>query len=47
MKRVLIMDDSEKIRERLVALLSEEDQIRVVGEVGNGHDKFIDQPVIY
>jgi DNA-binding NarL/FixJ family response regulator len=36
MERVLIVDDSEKIRERLVTLLSEESQIRVVGQAGNG-----------
>ena len=38
MKRVLIVDDSEKIRERVVTLLSEEDQIRIVGQAGNGFD---------
>jgi len=38
MKRVLIVDDSEKIRERLVTLLSEEGQIQVVGQVGSGRD---------
>ena len=38
MERVLIIDDSEKIRERLVTLLSEEGQIQVVGQAGNGFD---------
>jgi two-component system, NarL family, response regulator DevR len=38
MKRVLLVDDSEKIRERLAAMLSENDQIRVVGQVGNARD---------
>ncbi len=38
MKRVLIIDDSEKIRERLVTLLSDEGQIVVVGQAGNGFD---------
>ena len=35
MKQVLIVDDSEQIRERLVALLSESDQIRIVGQAGD------------
>ena len=35
MKQVLIVDDSEQIRERLVTLLSESDQIRIVGQAGN------------
>lgn len=38
MRRVLIVDDSEQIRERLVTLLSEEEQIRIVGQAGNGRD---------
>jgi DNA-binding NarL/FixJ family response regulator len=36
MKQVLIVDDSEQIRDRLVTLLSESDHIRVVGQAGNG-----------
>lgn len=36
MKQVLIVDDSEQIRARLAALLSESDQIRVVGQAGDG-----------
>ena len=35
MKQVLIVDDSEQIRERLVTLLSESDQIRIVGQAGD------------
>lgn len=38
MKSVLIVDDSEQIRERLVALLAESDEIRIVGQVGNGRE---------
>lgn len=38
MKQVLIVDDSEQIRERLAALLSESSQIRLVGQVGDGHE---------
>jgi len=38
MKRVVIVDDSEKIRERIVALLTESGEIRVVGQFGNGRD---------
>lgn len=35
MKRVLIVDDSEQIRERLAALLAESSQIRIVGQAGS------------
>lgn len=35
MRHVLIVDDSEQIRERLVVLLAESDQIRIVGQAGN------------
>jgi DNA-binding NarL/FixJ family response regulator len=38
MKQVLIVDDSEQIRERLVALLAESRQIRIVGQAGNGRE---------
>jgi two-component system, NarL family, response regulator DevR len=37
MKQVLIVDDSEQIRERLAALLSESAEIRIVGQAGNSH----------
>lgn len=36
MKTVLIVDDSEQIRERLVVLLSESAQIQVVAQAANG-----------
>ena len=36
MKQVLIVDDSKQIRERLAALLTESDQIHIVGEAGDG-----------
>ena len=36
MKEVLIVDDSEQIRERLVALMAESAQIRIVGQAGDG-----------
>ena len=36
MKQVLIVDDSEQIRERLAALLAESSKIRLVGQAGNG-----------
>jgi len=36
MKQVLIVDDSEHIRERLAALLAESTQIRVVGQAASG-----------
>jgi DNA-binding NarL/FixJ family response regulator len=38
MKQVLIVDDSEPIRERLAALLAESAQIQVVGQAGNSRD---------
>jgi DNA-binding NarL/FixJ family response regulator len=38
MKQVLIVDDSEKIRERLAALLDESARIRIVGQAGDGHE---------
>ncbi len=36
MKRVLIVDDSKQVRERLISLLSDYPQIRIVGQIGNG-----------
>ena len=41
MKQVLIVDDSEQIRERIVALLTESAQIRIVGQAGNGTDALL------
>ena len=38
MRHVLIVDDSKQIRERLAALLSESNQIRVVGQAGDSHE---------
>jgi two-component system OmpR family response regulator len=38
MKEVLIVDDSEQIRERLAALLAESPQIRIVGQAGSGRE---------
>lgn len=38
MKQVLIVDDSEQIRERLAALLAESAQIRLVGKAGNARE---------
>jgi DNA-binding NarL/FixJ family response regulator len=38
MKQVLIVDDSEQIRKRLVEMLSESTQICIVGQTGNGED---------
>ncbi len=38
MKHVLIVDDSEQIRERLAALLTESSQIRLVGQAGDSHE---------
>ena len=38
MKQVLIVDDSEQIRERLAALLAESSRIRLVGQAGDGHE---------
>ena len=35
MKQVLIVDDSEQIRERLAAMLAESAQVRVVGQAGS------------
>jgi two-component system response regulator EvgA len=45
MKQVLIVDDSEQIRERLAALLAESSQIRLVGQTGDGREalKFIER----
>ena len=37
MKQVLIVDDSEQIRERLAALLAESAEIQIVGQAGNSH----------
>ena len=38
MKQVLIVDDSEQIRKRLAALLTESSRIRLVGQTGDGHE---------
>jgi CheY-like chemotaxis protein len=38
MKQVLIVDDSEQIRERLAAMLAESTRIRIVGQAGDGHE---------
>jgi two-component system OmpR family response regulator len=38
MKQVLIVDDSEQIRERLAALLAESSRIRLVGQAGDAHE---------
>jgi len=38
MKQVLIIDDSEPIRERLAAMLAESAQINVAGQAGNGRE---------
>ena len=38
MNKVLIVDDSQPIRERLADLLIESGQIRIVGEAGNVQD---------
>lgn len=38
MKRVLIVDDSKQVRERLISLLSEYPTIRIVGQAGNGEE---------
>jgi YesN/AraC family two-component response regulator len=38
MKRVLIVDDSKEVRERLISLLSESPKIRIVGQAGNGKE---------
>ena len=38
MKKVLIIDDSFQIRERISTLLAESSQIRVIGRAASGHD---------
>jgi DNA-binding NarL/FixJ family response regulator len=38
MKHVLIVDDSASIRQRLITLLKESTQIRIVGEAGDSHE---------
>jgi DNA-binding NarL/FixJ family response regulator len=38
MKQVLIVDDSEQIRQRLATQLAESTQIRVAGQADNGRD---------
>jgi DNA-binding NarL/FixJ family response regulator len=38
MKRVLIVDDSKQVRERLISILSEYPQVRIVGQAGNGKE---------
>ncbi|MFY9704765.1 MAG: response regulator transcription factor [Desulfobacterales bacterium] len=38
MKRVLIVDDSKQVRERLISLMSEYSTIRIVGQAGNGEE---------
>lgn len=38
MKHVLIVDDSASIRQRLITLLAESPQIRIVGEAGNNRE---------
>jgi DNA-binding NarL/FixJ family response regulator len=38
MKHVLIVDDSQQIRERLAVLLAESGRIRVVGQAGSGRE---------
>ena len=38
MNQVLIVDDSQPIRERLAALLTESTHIRIVGQAGNAED---------
>lgn len=38
MKKVLIIDDSPQIRKRITELLSESEDIRIVGEAGTGAD---------
>ncbi len=35
MRRVLIVDDTKQVRERLISLLSEYPEIKVVGQAGN------------
>ncbi|MFZ0132212.1 MAG: response regulator transcription factor [Desulfobacterales bacterium] len=38
MKRVLIVDDAKQVRERLISLLSEYPEIRVVGQASNAKE---------
>ena len=38
MKRVLIVDDSKQVRERLISLLTDYPEIRIVGQSGNGKE---------
>ena len=38
MKRVLIVDDSKQVRERLISILSEYPQVRIVEQAGNGKE---------
>jgi DNA-binding NarL/FixJ family response regulator len=38
MKRVHIVDDSNQVRERLISLLSDYPEIRIVGQSGNGNE---------
>jgi len=38
MKEVLIVDDSTQLRQRLIAMLSEDDRIRVVGQAGDARN---------
>ena len=38
MKRVFIVDDSKQVRERLISLLSDYPEIRIVGQAGNGRE---------
>jgi DNA-binding NarL/FixJ family response regulator len=38
MKRVLIVDDSKEVRQRLIALLAEYPTIRIVGQAANGEE---------
>ena len=38
MKQVLVVDDSPQVRKRIVALLDESPQIRIVGEAGSGRE---------
>lgn len=38
MKQVLIVDDSQPIRQRIAALLEESSQIRIIGQAGTGHE---------
>ena len=41
MKQVLIIDDSEPIRQRIAALLDESADIQIVGEAGTKHDGWL------